>query len=179
MWGRKGFGAPQIWCLTAVMLATMESRLRLSGSMLGLCWAYVGPMLGYSDGWVGRRPPEGPPEGQPRQGLTLWRVPHRVHIKYRFCSFTIAFRTQNTLCRTNVGPFWLMLAFLQDLRPVWEEFCQYVGPDILIFVGRKCQGFGAPQIWCLTVLMLGLWAMILATRFILATQMHRNVLFSR
>ena len=53
MWGRKGFGAPQIWCLTAVMLATMESRLRLSGSMLGLCWAYVGPMLGYSDGWVG------------------------------------------------------------------------------------------------------------------------------
>jgi len=168
--------------------------------MLGLCWPYVGLF-----GWLGgpEAPPpgqhkvaflllykclpnlehvdpvEGPPEGQPRQGLTLWRVPHRVHIKYRFCSFTIAFRTQNTLCRTNVGPFWLMLAFLQDLRPVWEEFCQYVGPDIPIFVGRKCQGFGAPQIWCLTVLMLGLWAMILATRFILATQMHRNVLFSR
>ena len=58
-------------------------------------------------------PVEGPPEGQPRQGLTLWRVPHRVHIKYRFCSFTIAFRTQNTLCRTNVGPFWLMLAFFR------------------------------------------------------------------
>ena len=35
------------------MLAIMESRLRLSGFMWGICWAYVGPMLGYSDGWVG------------------------------------------------------------------------------------------------------------------------------
>ena len=68
-------------CLTVLMLAIMESRLRLSGFMLGICWPYVGPMLGYSDGWV-------------------------------------------NLC----------------------------GPDIPIFVGRKCQGFGAPQIRCLTVL---------------------------
>ena len=49
----EGFGAPQIWCLTVLMLAIMESRLRLSGSMLGVCLAYVGPMLGYADGWVG------------------------------------------------------------------------------------------------------------------------------
>ena len=27
-------------------------------------------------------PVEGPPEGQPSQGLTLWRPPHRVNIKY-------------------------------------------------------------------------------------------------
>ena len=41
-------------------------------------------------------PVEGPPEGQPSRLLTLWRPSHRVHhIKYRFCSFTIAFRTQN------------------------------------------------------------------------------------
>ena len=54
------------------------------------------------DSWQGFRflehvdPVEGPPEGQPSRLLTLWRPSHRVHhIKYRFCSFTIAFRTQN------------------------------------------------------------------------------------
>ena len=146
----------------------------LGRPMLGLCWPYVGLF-----GWLGGpEAPRGASRGSTKAGVDPVEGPppgpHKVS-----CSFTIAFRTQNTLCRTNVGPFWLMLAFLQDLRPVWEEFCQYVGPDIPIFVGRKCQGFGAPQIWCLTVLMLGLWAMILATRFILATQMHRNVLFSR
>ena len=45
-----------------------------------------------------------------------------------------------------------MLALCWGIRMVgWA----YVGPDIPIFVGRKCQGFGA-QIWCLTVVMLGL-----------------------
>ena len=104
MWGRKGFGAPQIWCLTAVMLATMESRLRWSGSVLGPCWAYVGPMLGYSDGWV---------------GLCWARYSH--------------------ICGAQMSGFW----------------CTNLVSD-----GGHVGAY---------------WAMILETRFILATQMHRNV----
>ena len=40
-------------CLTVLMLAIMELRLRLSGFMLGICWPYVGRKVGYLDGWVG------------------------------------------------------------------------------------------------------------------------------
>ena len=60
----------------------------------------------------------------------------------RFCSFTIPFRTQNTLCRTNVGPFWLILGPFGGLcevswrsrerkiqhQPKTGELKGYVGP---------------------------------------------------
>ena len=48
-------------------------------------WVFMGH-------FVVRPPCEKVVQGQPSQGLPLWRPPHRVHIKYRFCSFTIAFR---------------------------------------------------------------------------------------
>ena len=59
-------------------------------------------------------PVEGPPEGQPSQGLTLWRPPHRVHIKYRFCSFTIAFRTYLVHWCDVPFQFWILYTCIHD-----------------------------------------------------------------
>ena len=145
-----GVGAPQIWCLTALMLAIMESRLWLSEPMLGLCWANVGQMLGHLKRfWLAYVGPDIPIfVGHECEGFGAPQI---------WCLTALMLAIMESrlwLSEPMLGVCWAYVGqMLGHLKRFWLA---YVGPDIPIFVGHECHGVGAPQIWCLTALMLAI-----------------------
>ena len=95
--------------------------------LVGLCWARYSQYVGQEGFWCPTN-----------------LVSDSGHVGHNGVTFAMV----RVCVRPMLGLCWPMLGYSDG----WVGLCW---PDIPIFVGRKCQGFGA-QIWCLTVVMLGL-----------------------